>query len=80
MSTNNGLPQPEQAFLFPPIHHHVLAVNFNGGHVSSDGGGVLLAQLDRSHGYLHRLATCFQDYRDPDLIEHTVKEMLRQRI
>ena len=80
MSTNNDVTQTEQAFLFPPISDHVLAVHFNGGHVSSDGGGVLLAQLDRSHGYLRRLATCFHDYRDPDLIEHTVEELLRQRI
>jgi len=49
------------------------------GHLSSDGGGVLLARLDRSYGYTRRFAACFHDHRDPDLIEHTVEELVRQR-
>ena len=58
----------ERALLFPEvITPKTVTVNFEGGQVSSDGGGVLLARLDRSYGYLHRFATCFQDYRDPDL-------------
>lgn len=71
---------PVQTFLFPQLTGKLVTVDFAGGHVSSDGGGVLLAQLDRSFGYLHRLAACFQDHRDPDLIEHSVEELLRQRI
>jgi hypothetical protein len=54
-------------------------VDFEGGHVSSDGGGVLLARLDRSYGYTQRFARCFQDYRDPELIEHELLELVRQR-
>jgi len=36
--------------------------------------------LDRSYGYLQRFATCFTDHRDPELIEHSVLELLRQRV
>jgi hypothetical protein len=72
-------PSPTQSFLFPDLTTKLLTVNFDGGHVSSEGGGVLLAQLDRSYGYTQRFAACFQDYRDPELIEHTVLELLRQR-
>jgi hypothetical protein len=36
--------------------------------------------LDRSYGYLQRLARCFTDHRDPELIEHSVLELLRQRV
>lgn len=70
----------QQALLFPELIARPIAVDFTAGHISSDGGGVLLARLDRSHGYLQRLANCFTDHRDPELIEHTLLELLRQRI
>jgi hypothetical protein len=40
---------------------------------------VLLAQLDRREGYLDRFAACFHAYRDPELIEHDLLTLLRQR-
>jgi len=70
----------DQALLFRELTARTVTVNFEGGHVSSDGGGVLLARLDRSFGYLQRFATCFQDHRDPELTEHQVLELLRQRV
>ena len=79
MSIENP-PLPSQTLLFPELTTKLLTVNFAGGHVSSDGGGVLLAQVDRSYGYLRRFAACFQDYRDPDLVEHDLEELLRQRV
>lgn len=81
MSTANlPVAAPDQPLLFPGLAPKILTVNFAGGHVSSDGGGVLLAQLDRSHGHLRRFAACFQDHRDPAAIEHHLEELLRQRV
>ncbi len=68
-----------QTLLFPELTAKAVTVNFEGGQVSSDGGGVLLARLDRSYGYLQRFAACFRDHRDPELIEHQLLEVLRQR-
>ena len=56
-----------------------IVADFSGGHISSDGGATLIAQLDRSYGYTKRLAECFTDYRDSRLIDHGVLELLRQR-
>ena len=69
-----------QALLFPELTALPVTVDFDAGHVSSDGGGLLLARLDRSHGYLKRFAHCFTDHRDPELIEHGLLELLRQRV
>jgi hypothetical protein len=69
-----------QGLLFPELTEKIVTVNFDGGCVSSDGGGVLVAQLDRSYGYVRRFASCFADYRNPDLIEHEVLALLRQRV
>ena len=54
--------------------------DFDGGHLSSDGGVLLLRDMDERLGLMERLAGCFTDHRDPDLIEHSVDTLLRQRI
>jgi hypothetical protein len=69
-----------QALLFPELTTRPVVVDFEAGHVSSDGGSVLLGRLDHSYGYTQRFARCFHDYRDPDLIEHELLGLLRQRV
>jgi hypothetical protein len=53
---------------------------FDGGRVSSDGGGLLLREVDHRLGLLDRLAACFTDYRNPNGIEHDVRSLVAQRI
>jgi len=54
---------------------------FDGGKISSDGGGVLLREVERRTEIVKRLARdCFRDYRDEDRIEHTVGALIRQRV
>lgn len=53
---------------------------FDGGYISSDGGALLLGEVDRRLSLSARLAACFTDYRAPERIEHSVLELLRQRI
>ncbi|MEM0964542.1 MAG: transposase [Verrucomicrobiota bacterium] len=44
-----------------------------------DQGALLLRELELRTGTIRALAGCFRDERDPDLIEHSVEELLRQR-
>jgi len=53
---------------------------FDGGHVSSDGGALLLREADVRLDVTKRFAACFTDYRDAELIEHSVLELVRQRV
>ena len=53
---------------------------FDGGTISSDGGAFLLRETDKRLNLLPRLATCFLDGRNQNLVEHTIQEMLSQRI
>jgi len=53
---------------------------FDGGHISSDGGAVLLREVDARFGVTEKLAACFTDHRDSDLVEHSVLDLLRQRV
>jgi hypothetical protein len=53
---------------------------FDGGRITSDGGGLLLREVDRRVGLLDRLSACFTDYRNPNSIEHSVSELVAQRV
>jgi hypothetical protein len=48
--------------------------------VTSDGGALLLRETERKINLVARAAACFIDGRDPDRIEHSVEQMLTQRI
>ncbi|MEO7794077.1 MAG: IS1380 family transposase, partial [Thermoanaerobaculia bacterium] len=55
-------------------------LDFEGGLLSSDGGSLLLAETERRRQILSRLAGCFVDHRDPDLVEHEVISLVSQRV
>jgi hypothetical protein len=57
-----------------------IVAHFNGGNISSDSGGILLQQAERITGIIAQFAACFTDHRDPDLTEHTVEELIAQRV
>jgi hypothetical protein len=71
----------QQNFEFQALGRRNVIANFEGGHLSSDGGGALfLREIENRTGLLKKLATCFDDRRDPELIEHSVPHLLAQRI
>jgi len=69
-----------EALLFQTQTKRNLVAHFNGGNICSDGGGLLLQQTERITGIIKHFAACFTDHRDVDLIEHTVEELVAQRI
>jgi hypothetical protein len=48
--------------------------------VSSDGGSLLLREVDRKIDMVRRAAQCFRDGRAPERVEHPVAQMLAQRL
>jgi Transposase DDE domain group 1 len=69
-----------ESFPFAAVGTREVVARFDGGHVVSDGGALLLGEVERQTGMLHRFAACFSDQRDPSRIEHTVEQLIRQRI
>ena len=67
-------------FELPGLKGKKIEGNFEGGNVTSDGGLVVLRQVDRWLGLTKSLAKRLPDQRDPDKIEHSLESMLRQRI
>ena len=57
-----------------------VVAQFNGGAITSDAGGLLLQQTERLTGIISQFTSSFTDHRDPGLIEHTVEQLVAQRI
>lgn len=70
----------QSSFGFEACGSREIVARFDGGTISSDGGAFLLRQTDQRLNLLPRLAECFLDDRNQDLIEHSILEMLSQRV
>ena len=69
-----------ESFVFQPLVRREVIGRFDGGKITSDAGALLLRETERITGVLRTFAACFTDHRDPDLIEHTVLELVAQRV
>lgn len=70
----------QNSFAFHPLGRRGVIARFDGGKITSDGGALLLREAERSTGIVGRFADCFTDHRSSDLIEHTVAELIAQRV
>src|SRR6266436_1932260 len=70
----------QSSFGFQDCGSREIVARFDGGTISSDGGAVLLRQTDHRLDLLPRLAQCFLDGRDQDRVQHSVQEMISQRV
>jgi hypothetical protein len=69
-----------KSFPFHSPGRREIVGRFDGGDITSDGGGLLLREVESKTGILEQFADCFRDYRDPARIEHTVAELVAQRV
>jgi hypothetical protein len=67
-------------FSLPSIGQKKITAAFDGGLISSDGGVLLLAGADKRLGLIDTLAAIIPDHRDPDLITHSMADILRARV
>ncbi|MBV8677024.1 MAG: transposase, partial [Planctomycetaceae bacterium] len=65
---------------FPMLGRREVLADFDGGDLTSDGGALLLRKVEELSGIIRQLAACFTDHRNPDLIEHTVTDLVAQRV
>lgn len=69
-----------QPLLFQDLGPRKVVADFSGGTLSSDGGVLLLRQIDRGLGVSRSLGGCFDDRRDARWVDHQLEQLLSQRI
>jgi hypothetical protein len=67
-------------FTFQNLGARDVVAAFDGGKVTSDAGGLLLREVEGRFGFIEQFARCFTDHRDADAVEHTLTDLLKQRI
>ncbi len=65
---------------FHSIPGFSIRASFDGGTLSSDFGALLLSAADRQTGLINRLVQAIDDKRHPSYIDHSMHDLLRQRI
>src|SRR5580704_8136036 len=70
----------QSSFGFKACGSREIVARFDGGTISSDSGALLLRETDQRLNLLPRLAGCFLDGRNQTMIDHSILEMLSQRI
>jgi hypothetical protein len=69
-----------QPLLFQDLYARQVVADFSGGTLSSDGGVLLLRQVDINLGLTQSLAQCFCDTRQQVFVDHSVRQLLTQRL
>jgi hypothetical protein len=59
----------QNSFAFHWKNRREVVARFDGGVITSDGGGVLLREVEKRAGIARQFAACFTDHRNPALIE-----------
>jgi hypothetical protein len=62
--------------VFQDLGRRAVVGGFNGSMISSDGGGLLLGEVQARMQIIERVAAHFTDHRDPEAIEHTAKDLV----
>lgn len=63
-----------------PVSGKRLDVRFDGGLLSSDGGILLLREVEQRLGVAGRLAACIKDPRAPEHITHSLADIIGFRL
>jgi DDE family transposase len=63
-----------------PVAGKELVARFDGGRLSSDGGLLVLREIERRLGVADRLAACIDDPRDPGSTVHSLADIIRFRM
>ena len=69
-----------EPFGFPAVGRKKVTAAFDGGRLTSDGGVMLLAAVERRMGIAESFAGLIADPRDPALVTHSVADILRARM
>jgi hypothetical protein len=69
-----------KSLVFKPLGRREILGRFDGGTITSEAGGLLLREVERATGIIRKFSACFVDHRDPELIEHSVYDLVAQRV
>jgi len=80
MPTQQNTPRSSQPLSFTSLYKRKVHATFDAGRVYSDGGVLLLREVNERFRVTEQAAACFQDDRHLSYVEHSVKTLIGQRV
>jgi hypothetical protein len=65
---------------FESLFNKEIVADFDGGHITSDGGSLLLRELDKTYRISQAITSSLYDQRRPERITHDLLTIVRQRV
>ena len=63
-----------------PVADKKIELSYTGEQISSDGGLLLLREVENQIGLINGISSCITDTRDSRYIDHTIAELITQRV
>ena len=79
-STQQTLFSYNSASAIAPVMGKKVALDFDGGNITSDAGVLLLRETESKLGIISMLTKCISDTRRPSSITHSINELSTQRV
>ena len=70
----------QTSFTFASHARRQVVARFDGGAITSGGGAGLWRQLEQRTAIVRQFAACFRDHRQAAQVEHSVPELVAQRV
>jgi len=67
-------------FTLSPVCKKPIEMSFSAEKISSDGGLLLLREIETRNGILQSITNCIQEDRRPGYVKHSISSMLTQRV
>jgi hypothetical protein len=78
MSKNNK--NLEKQYELTPVKNKPVQVSFSAEKISSDGGLLLLKEVENKIGIIKKISQCIKDERHPSYVEHSIESLVSQRV
>jgi hypothetical protein len=79
MIKNNFETSQKTLSLFP-VEDKKIELSYTGEQISSDGGLLLLREVENQTGLIKSISSCITDTRDLRYVDHTITELITQRV
>jgi Transposase DDE domain group 1 len=69
-----------KSYAFGSLDRRAVVADFSGGQITTDGGVILIGQMDQHYRLSERIAACFSDGREASRVQHELKDIVAQRL
>jgi hypothetical protein len=69
-----------ETYQFGQLERRQVMADFSGGQITSDGGLILVAEIDRRYRISERVAECVVDQREQGRVQHELSDLVSQRL